>query len=302
MYSQRELLLFSILQNRYQGRYKDMIQQLFSSFQDKSDNIFSNFYLEKDSFAEEERQKLAFLWEEYTMRKLQEEIKQIEEICYKNEIQILCYGEEEYPSVLREIKNPPYVLYIKGKFPRKEMLSSSFALIGSRECSEKGKEFAKKAGQYFKKKQIYNISGLAKGIDSIGHRETLGQTGAILGQGLMSGLYPRENKNLASQILDTGGFLLSELAPWEEVSMQHLIQRNRLQTALTSGIVIAEIALQGGTMRSFQFAKEQAKKIYVASLNQEFIRKHYREVIVLEDIQDFEKKKKVALEQKSLFY
>lgn len=301
MYSKRELLLFSILQTSCEGRYANILQKLFSSSKDGSYNIFSDSFYEKVSFMKEEKQRLSFLWEEKSIREMQEEIEKVEECCHQNQIQLLFYGEKDYPDCFRNLKNPPYVLYKKGKLPEGASLENSFAIVGSRDCSERGKEFAKRAGQYFKKKQIYNVSGLARGIDSIGHMETLGQTGAILGQGLATEIYPKENRYLASRILDTGGFLLSELAPVTPVSVQGLVQRNRLQTALTSGIVIAEIALQGGTMHTFQFAKEQGKKIYVASFNQNFIRKYYKEVIVLENIHQFEKKQNEGMEQKSLF-
>jgi len=301
MYSKKELLTFSILQTYSEGRYAKILQRLFSFSKDGSYNIFSDSFHEEVSLMEEEKQKLGFLWEEPCIQEIQEEIKKIEEYCHQNQIQILFYGEKNYPDCFQNIKNPPYVLYKKGKFPEKVYLENSFAIVGSRDCSERGKEFAKKAGQYFQKKKIYNVSGLARGIDSIGHMETLGQTGAVLGQGLGTEIYPKENKDLASRILETGGFLLSELPPFVPVSVQHLIQRNRLQTALTSGIVIAEIALQGGTMHTFHFAKEQGKKVYVASFNQNFIQKYYKELIVLEDIHQFEKKQKEGLEQKSLF-
>lgn len=188
---------------------------------------------------------------------------------------------------------------LKENFPVKKLYMGLLLLSGL-EIVVKRERNLRKGRTIFQKKQIYNISGLARGIDSIGHIETLGQTGAILGQGLANEIYPRENGYLASRILDTGGFLLSELPPFTPISVQHLIQRNRLQTALTSGVVLAEIGLQGGSMHTFQFAKEQGKKIYVASFNQEFIRKHYKEVIVLENIHQFEKSKR-GTETKSLF-
>ena len=83
--------------------------------------------------------------------------------------------------------------------------------------------------------------------------------------------------------------------------MEHLIARNRLQSGLTSGIIIAESALQGGTLHTFRFAREQGKKIYVASLNQKFIQKYHKDIIVLENISDFEKKKRKNRQQKTLF-
>ena len=130
---------------------------------------------------------------------------------------------------------------------------------------------------------------------------SLQKTGAILGQGLDLEIYPRENIKLAEMILENNGFLLSELIPQTEISLFSLIKRDRLQSALTSGIVIAETGIKGGTVNTFKYAREQKKKIFVSDINRKFIEKYRKDLIVIKNSLDFEKKLKNNLEQKNLF-
>jgi len=161
--------------------------------------------------------------------------------------------------------------------------------------------FAKDIGAYLAKNNTYNISGLALGIDTVGHELCIHKTGAILGQGLDLEVYPKENIKLAEKILENNGFLLSELIPKQELSIFSLIKRDRLQSALTSGIIIAETGVKGGTVNTFKYAREQKKKIFISDINREFIEKHKKDLIVIKNSLDFEKKLKNNLEQKNLF-
>ena len=198
------------------------------------------------------------------------------------------------------IKESPYVIFVKGNLPSNEELEKSFAIVGTRKPSKEGIDFARDIGQYLSKNNIYNISGLALGIDTEGHNMSLQKTGAILGQGLDLEIYPRENIKLAKMILENKGFLLSELIPQKEISLFSLIKRDRLQSALTSGIVIAETGIKGGTVNTFKYAREQKKKIFISDINKEFIEKHKKDLIVIKNSLDFEKKIKNNLEQKNL--
>ena len=180
-------------------------------------------------------------------------------------------------------------------------LDKAFAIVGTRKASQEGINFAKDIGTYLAKNNIYNISGLALGIDTIGHETCLHRTGAILGQGLDLEIYPRENINLAKMILENNGFLLSELIPKQELSMFSLIKRDRLQSALTSGIIIAESGIKGGTVNTFKYAKEQKKKIFIADINKDLIEKYGKDLIIIKNSFDFEKKIKNNLEQINLF-
>lgn len=271
MYSREDLLLFAIL------------QQERKEF----------FYCFQASLSEKQR--------EFFLLEKQEEIKRMIETCYKHNIQMFFYGEEGYPKHLYQISKPPYVLFVQGKLISEEYYPKAVALVGTRNCTITGENFTKEAGKYLREKGYYNISGLARGIDTIGHQETIGHTGAILGQGLLSGIYPRGNMYLAEEILEAGGFLLSELPPYETVSSFSLLRRNRLQTALTSTVLIAETGVKGGTVQTFRYAKAQKKEIFVASFNKEFLEKYEKDVSIIESIEELEEKRRKKWAQQSLF-
>ena len=200
-----------------------------------------------------------------------------------------------------DIKESPYVIFVKGNLPSNEELEKSFAIVGTRKPSKEGIDFARDIGNYLSKNNVYDISGLALGVDTEGHNMSLQKTGAILGQGLDLEIYPRENIKLAEMILESKGFLLSELIPQAELSLFSLIKRDRLQSALTSGIVIAETGIKGGTVNTFKYAREQKKKIFISDINKEFIEKYRKDLIVIKNSLDFEKKLKNNLIQKNLF-
>ena len=122
-----------------------------------------------------------------------------------------------------------------------------------------------------------------------------------MGQGLDLEVYPKENIKLAEKILENNGFLLSELIPKQELSIFSLIKRDRLQSALTSGIIIAETGVKGGTVNTFKYAREQKKKIFISDINREFIEKYRKDLIIIKNSLDFEKKSKNNLIQKNLF-
>jgi len=227
---------------------------------------------------------LEYFWPSYLFLKIEEK-----------------YSYENYPKNLINIKESPYVIFVKGNLPIDEELEKSSAIVGTRKPSKEGINFAGDIGSYLSKNNIYNISGLALGIDTVGHNMSLQKTGAILGQGLDLEIYPRENIKLAEMILENNGFLLSELIPQTEISLFSLIKRDRLQSALTSGIIIAETSIKGGTVNTFKYARDQKKKIFISDINKEFIEKYRKDLIVIKNSLDFEKKLKNNLEQKNLF-
>ena len=94
---------------------------------------------------------------------------------------------------------------------------------------------------------------------------------------------------------------MSELFPITPISKFSLIKRDRLQAALTSGIIIAETDIKGGTVNTFKFAKTQNKNIFVSDINKNFIDKYHKDLIVIKNSKDFEKKLNNLYKQKSLF-
>ena len=304
MYSKEELLIFSIINSKYDIGIQNLVNKIFKFSNKENLNFFNLNRIDKIEFLsnflnEENTKKILFIFDKLNLYKI--EIEKIIKNCEEKNIKIFYYSYENYPKNLMDIKESPYVIFVKGNLPSNEELEKSFAIVGTRKPSKEGIDFARDIGQYLSKNSIYNISGLALGIDTVGHSNTLLKTGAILGQGLDLEIYPRENVKLAEMILENNGFLLSELIPQTEISLFSLIKRDRLQSALTSGIVIAETGIEGGTVNTFKYAREQKKKIFISDINREFIEKHKKDLIVIKNSLDFEKKLKNNLIQKNLF-
>ena len=304
MYSKEELLIFSFINSNYDISIQNLTYKIFNFSNKENINFFKLNRIEKieflkSFFSEDNIEKILFVFDKLALYKIGAE--KIIKNCEEKNIKIFYYSYENYPKNLIDIKESPYVIFIKGNLPSNEELEKSFAIVGTRKPSKEGIDFARDIGQYLFKNNIYNISGLALGIDTVGHNMSLQKTGAILGQGLNLEIYPRENIKLAEMILENNGFLLSELIPQTEISLFSLIKRDRLQSALTSGIVIAETGIKGGTVNTFKYAREQKKKIFISEINKEFIERHKKDLIVIKNSLDFEKKLKNNLEQKNLF-
>jgi len=304
MYSKEELLIFSIINSNYDISIQNLTYKIFNFSNKENINFFKLNRIEKieflkSFFSEDNIEKILFVFDKLNLYKI--EIEKIIKNCEEKNIKIFYYSYENYPKNLMNIKESPYVIFVKGNLPSNKELEKSFAIVGTRKPSKEGIDFARDIGQYLSKNNIYNISGLALGIDTVGHNMSLQKTGAILGQGLDLEIYPRENVKLAEMILENNGFLLSELIPQTEISLFSLIKRDRLQSALTSGIVIAEIGIKGGTVNTFKYAREQKRKIFISDINREFIEKHKKDLIVIKNSLDFEKKLKNNLIQKNLF-
>lgn len=303
MYSKEELLIFSFINSNYDISIQNLTYKIFNFSNKENINFFKLNRIEKieflkSFFSENNIEKIINIFDRINLYKI--EVEKIIKNCEEKNIKIFYYSYENYPKNLINIKESPYIIFVKGNLPIDEELEKSFAIVGTRKPSKEGINFAGDIGSYLSKNNIYNISGLALGIDTVGHNMSLQKTGAILGQGLDLEIYPRENIKLAEMILENNGFLLSELIPQTEISLFSLIKRDRLQSALTSGIIIAETGIKGGTVNTFKYAREQKKKIFISDINKEFIEKYRKDLIVIKNSLDFEKKLKNNLEQKNL--
>lgn len=177
-------------------------------------------------------------------------------------IKITIY-DKEYPDKLRKIKNPPKQLYLKGN---KELLNQNIiSIIGSRNCSENGKKLARKFASELSNQGIVIASGMAKGIDSQGHigaLEARGKTIAVLGSGF-NYIFPKENKKLYDEILKNDGLIISEYSQDTQPASELFLQRNRIVSGISIGILVIEAAYRSGTSVTAKLAKEQGKKIFV---------------------------------------
>lgn len=182
--------------------------------------------------------------------------------CQDLDIEVIGYGEDRYPKLLRLISHPPLVLYVQGSLP---LHSAQIACVGTRTPTEWGKRCAHEIVHISVSKGYGIISGLALGIDGISHQACLqagGQTWAVLGSG-HEHLSPRQHHDLAKRILEQGGGLISEYAPHIEVHPGRLVARDRLQSALSLATIVIESDENGGAMHAAQAAQRQRRTLWV---------------------------------------
>lgn len=180
----------------------------------------------------------------------------------KENIKLINVDDESYPEKLKQIYDKPISLYVKGNV---EILSNfSLAVIGCRQNSKYGEKVTKAVTKGIVKNNIVTISGLAKGIDSICHNETLknnGKTIAVLGSSLDI-IYPYENKNLVDEIIKNGGCIVSEYPLGTKPEKMNFPARNRIISGLSNGVIVIEAKKKSGTMTTVDFALEQGKNVF----------------------------------------
>jgi DNA processing protein len=175
-------------------------------------------------------------------------------------IDILCPDSVEYPGLLKSTEDSPPILYRRGARLSEEKLA--IAIVGTRFPTEGGVEAAGKMAEWLAGTGIVVVSGLARGIDTSAHRGSLkagGKTVAVLGSGLRM-IHPRENRQLADEICINGA-ILSECHPNEVVSTQRLIQRNRIISGISSGVILVEP--RSGALNAAERALRQNRYIFV---------------------------------------
>lgn len=184
------------------------------------------------------------------------------EYMQKHEIKMITIFDEKYPQNLRNIYDPPVVLYIRGN--ENIINEFSIAIIGSRICSNYGKQVAKQFAYNLSKYNINIVSGLAKGIDTYAHVGTIQAkktTIAVIGSGLDI-IYPEENKQLYEEIIKNNGAIISEYIVGTKPEKLNFPERNRIISGLSKGILVVEANKKSGTFITVDFALEQGKNIY----------------------------------------
>jgi len=180
-----------------------------------------------------------------------------------NDVKIVGKESPDYPSLLLQIENPPALLHVKGNIG--SLNENCIAIIGTRKPAEYGIYQAADFGEKFAKKGFVVVSGLAAGIDAAAHEGTLnakGKTIAVLAHGLHT-IYPRENKKLAEKILENNGTLVSEY-PWGKNSTKgSFIARDRIQSGLSTAVLVIETKEKGGTMHTVQYCNKQGRVLMV---------------------------------------
>ena len=178
-------------------------------------------------------------------------------------IKIIDMFSEVYPQKLKELYNPPSVLYVLGD--ENILNEKSIAMVGCRECTDYGRNIAKQLSYQLAKNNINIVSGMARGIDTYSHMGCLnakGKTIAVVGCGLDM-VYPPENKQLFNNIILSGGAIISEYPIGAKPNKMHFPARNRIISGLSDGLIVVEAKSKSGTLITVDFALEQGKDVYV---------------------------------------
>ncbi len=185
------------------------------------------------------------------------------ELISKHNVELIFQPDPEYPDLLKEIADAPFVLYVKGEVSPAS--KTSIAIVGSRRASMYGITIAEKFALELAERGITVVSGLAKGIDTAAHRGALrakGSTLAVLGSGLAN-IYPVENKKLFEMIAESGnGAVISEFPMTMPPVSYNFPQRNRIISGLSVGVVVVEASAKSGALITSDFALEQGREVF----------------------------------------
>jgi len=181
--------------------------------------------------------------------------------CAAEGISILAENMPEYPRSLREIHDPPGILFVRGEIRPTDALA--VAIVGSRHATHYGLTMAERLAGSLARSGITVVSGLARGIDGAAHRGALaagGRTLAVLGSGLAN-IYPPEHAELAAEVAKSGA-VISEMPPDSPPVGGAFPQRNRIISGLSLGVLVVEASTNSGALITARHAMEQGREVY----------------------------------------
>ncbi len=197
------------------------------------------------------------------------DIKKIINIINKENIDLLYFKDDNYPPLLKEIPNPPILLFLKGN---KKLLKNKkqLSVVGSRKTNQYG---IYSANELIPKlnKNIIIVSGLAYGIDSLAHRLALNnqqKTIAVLGSGVdNNSIYPKENQSLANEIIINNGLIISEFPPLSPPLKHHFPQRNRILAGLSMASLVIQAKKKSGALITAYMALDFNREVLTVPAN-----------------------------------
>ncbi len=177
------------------------------------------------------------------------------------DIRFTTYLSQNYPKSLKEIYDFPTVLYYKGSL---EDIGRCISIIGTRKCTNYGKEIAKDIGYNLAKNDITICSGGAVGIDTSALEGAIsagGKAVVVLGSGFKN-IYPLENEHLFDEIISKGGVILTEFKPQTPPLPHNFPVRNRILSGISKGVVVVETSMEGGSHITASLALEQGRDVF----------------------------------------
>lgn len=182
---------------------------------------------------------------------------------YSNEnIHIITYFDPEYPKLLKETYQPPWILYGKGKL---ELLENNLkiAVVGSRQATDYGRRALDSLFPKLIDRGILFVSGLAKGIDACAHRTAIKYGGTTIGviAGGFDYIYPQENRKLADNMMEHQ-LVISEYPPHTKPLKWHFPMRNRIISGLSRGTLVVEARQRSGSLITANYAVQEGREIF----------------------------------------
>lgn len=176
-------------------------------------------------------------------------------------VTLITLAEDSYPALLREIPNPPPVLYIKGEIRQED--ETAIGVVGTRRMTRYGSEMARRLSTGLAAAGMTIVSGLARGIDGIAHREAVdagGRTLAVLGCGV-DRIYPAEHRRLSEDVIENGA-LISQFPLGTGPDAHNFPERNRLISGLSLGVLVVEAPIKSGALITSSCAADQGRTVF----------------------------------------
>ncbi len=181
-------------------------------------------------------------------------------------IKVITWEDDSYPRYLKEIDQPPPVLYLRGDLHTEDEWAVS--IVGTRRVTAYGRQVTEEVAAALARSGVTIVSGLARGVDAIAHQAALnagGRTLAVLGSGV-DRIYPPEHRRLAEQVIANGA-LLSDYAPGTAPDAVNFPPRNRIISGLSRAVVVVEAGERSGALITAEFAVEQGREVFAVPGN-----------------------------------
>lgn len=248
----RKVVALSLVKNMGPVTFKHLLERFKSA-----EGVFGCSYVEFKSVKGAKRISFEEIQNKALFNYADDEIAKAK----KNKIQIITFFDDEYPALLKNIYDPPILLYVKGVLPEDSV--PKVAIVGSRIASLYGQRMAKQIAAELAEAGAVIVSGLALGIDAAAHEGALlpkGITCAVLGSGLAQ-IYPTQNKKIADRIIERGA-LISEYPVQMLPKPQFFPVRNRIISGLSHGVLVIEAGDRSGALITADLALEEGREVF----------------------------------------
>jgi DNA processing protein len=248
----KDLLMLSLI-NRLKSEEQQLIIDNFNSF----DQFFEN----KDKVDDLTiLNKLAFF--ENDIKKYKEKLDEQAEVCEKNNIKIISKYDAKYPKLLKEITNPPLVVFVQGELQPAD--SMSISMVGTRRATRYGKMNAERFAEFFAQNNIIVTSGLAYGIDTFSHLAAIKSGGisyAVIASGIDK-LSPADSRKNADRIIEKGGAIISTYLCGVSAIPPFFLQRNRIIAGISKATLVVECGYKSGAMNTARNAFDESRDVF----------------------------------------